>query len=258
MTEALERVADAEVTSDERIGIAERAHRDVRGGPRADPREGEQCPLRGGAVGARVERHAAIRERGGEAEQRCGPGTWHGKGRGVHGRDRGRGREAVGEAAVRGWERLAERVHHAPGERAGARDRHLLAEHGADRELGTVDVAWDPDAGGGVDEVGDPRVAKEVLVDGDRVGIEVEQAPAALDRRSEVGDVGEAQRAAHVVAAVDEGHGPGAVGQVEDPAVSAVDDVLHAGHGAVAEEREDGCRVERLAGSEAQRDRARR
>ena len=84
------------------------------------------------------------------------------------------------------------------GERPGADDGHLLAEHGAHGELGRR--RREPASAGRAcrDERGERRIGAEHRVDGDGIGVEVEQPPAALHRGLQVAPVVEAQLALDV------------------------------------------------------------
>ena len=82
----------------------------------------------------------------------------------------------------------------------GARtgDGHLLSDDGTDGGLERVDAARHAQTRRRGDEVGEHGVVSESSVDGDRVGVEVEQAAHAPNRRREVAPVGEAEGDADV------------------------------------------------------------
>lgn len=107
----------------------------------------------------------------------------------------------MGEAAPGVVDGLAVRGDEAGGVGAGGGRGHLLAEHGADRELGLVDGARHPAAWRLVDERREQQVGARLLVDGDGVGVEVEHAAAAADRDGQIALVGEDEAAADVVGA---------------------------------------------------------
>ena len=102
--------------------------------------------------------------------------------------------EGVGEGADRFGQRRARSGQQPGGERAGAGDRHLLAEHRAHRQLVGVGGGRDPASGGAGDQRGERGIGAEDVVDGGRVGVEVEHPAAAGDGRAEVAQLG--QRAA--------------------------------------------------------------
>src|SRR2546428_560315 len=81
------------------------------------------------------------------------------------------------------------------GRRAGHRD--LLADDGPYRYLEAVDRAGYPYPWLLGNERRERRVRRERLVDGDRVRVQVEQAPAARHGRSQVAQVGQAQVGGH-------------------------------------------------------------
>ena len=77
---------------------------------------------------------------------------------------------------------------------AGARDRDLLADDRPDRGLEAVDRAGRAQPGPLADQRRELRVGAERRVDGDRVGVEVEQPPHPRDDGDEVALVGAAAR----------------------------------------------------------------
>ena len=80
-----------------------------------------------------------------------------------------------------------------PGHRPGAGDRDLLADDGAHGQLEAVGRTGHPSPRIGHHQWAENGVAPEGVDDGDGIGIEVEQLPAARDRRGEVAQVGEVQ-----------------------------------------------------------------
>ena len=180
---------------------------------------------------------------------------------GIQRRQRLRRREQVRQAALGVVDRLAV-GHDEPGRvGAGRRRRDLLAEHRPHGELGAVDRARHPAARRGRDQRREQRVGGELVVDGDRVGVEVQQAAAAAGRGRQVAQVGQAEPAGDVP-----GSGvPGAqrddavaVRQPQGPAVGAVPPLLDARHAGGDEVAEQVVRAERLPVRQPQRDRARR
>ena len=91
---------------------------------------------------------------------------------------------------------VAQRLRDPAEHRAGAGDRHLLADDRAHHQLEAVDVSGHAEARMLAHERREQRVLLEQRVDGDRVGVEVEQPPAPLHRGREVPQVVEPQRAA--------------------------------------------------------------
>ena len=63
----------------------------------------------------------------------------------------------------------------------GGRDRDLLAEQRAHRELGRVGVAGDAAAGRGADERAEQRVVAQRRRDRVRVGVEAQDRPRGAD-----------------------------------------------------------------------------
>ena len=249
---------DAEVAGEKRVGVAGRAHRDRRRGPRADAREREQLVVQLGAVAALVDHERPVGERGGQRPQRLGPGGGHRE----HGRigvgDRRGFGETVREAAVGARERFPAGDDQASGVGARTARRHLLAEHGPQRELRRIDGAGHAPAGRLGDQRRERGVGREVGVDGDRVGVEVEQPAAPVHGGGEVAQVGEREPAANVVDERHELDDPVTVGEAQDAAVRAGlgDVLLDAGNRGRDEVREHAFDVERLTQRQPQIDAA--
>ena len=94
-------------------------------------------------------------------------------------------------------QRLAGRRDDAPGDGPRAGDGDLLADDRPHGDLERIDGARRTPPGRGGDERGEHRVGAEDGVDGDRVGVEVEQAAQAADGRAEVAPVLEAEPRLH-------------------------------------------------------------
>ena len=141
--------------------------------------------------------------------------------------------------------------HEAAGARARGGHRDLLAEDRAHGELGAVDAAGHPQPGGAAHERADQRVAAERLGHDDRVGVEVEQAPAEPLGGREVALVLEPQAAAHGVGAQGQLDHAGPVRQAQAAPVDVAVDLLDAGHGARGEPRQQRAAVERGAEGQA-------
>ena len=148
----------------------------------------------------------------------------------------------------------ADRGDDAPGDGARAGDRDLLPDDGPHGCFERLDAARHAAARRGGDRRRERRVLAERGVDGDGVGVEVEQAADAPHGRAEVAPVGEPQEHPHVrpagaTRAGGEGEDGNAVAMrevecaVERLAVPGLD----ARHGARREERHEVLGVERLA-----------
>ncbi len=153
--------------------------------------------------------------------------------------------------------------HEPAGDRAGPDDAHLLADHRADRGLVAVDLARDPEPGRRADQRADHRVAGELVVDGDRVAVGVDEATRPLDRGGRVAQVLERKRRGHERrlprrGCVDQVEADGAVSvrQVEGPRVPTVSDDLHSLDLVVSQEVQEPSTGERGAYGEPHRDRA--
>ncbi len=149
------------------------------------------------------------------------------------------------------------------GDGAGAGDAHLLPDHGAHGGLGAVDLPGHAQATAGVDQRADHRIAREGVVDGDRVAVGVQQPPGPLDGGRRVAQVGELEagrherRGARLAGVADlEADGAGPVRQVEGAGVPAVAGHLDARHQVVGEEVEQRAAGERRADGEPHRHRA--
>ena len=128
----------------------------------------------------------------------------------------GNSRSAPGTASA-GGSRSPSAAASRAGRRAGRRDRHLLAQQRADRRLGAVDRARQPDARHLLDGRGERRIGAQQLVDGDRVGVEVEQAPHPGHGGPEVARVGQPQRRRDVRGAAASALLPGGVAARPSP-----------------------------------------
>ncbi len=140
--------------------------------------------------------------------------------------------------------------------RAAATDT-CWPEHRPHRELVRIDVARHTQAGMGANERREQPVACERVSDGERIGVEVEQAPAALHGGGEVAQVLEPELAVDVSRLFFSGgpaqrHHAQAVRQIQHAPVGAVDDFLDPRHRPLAEEAQQAVEVERGAISEAQ------
>ncbi len=120
-----------------------------------------------------------------------------------------------------------------PRQPTGGRDRHLLAEHGPQRDLVAVDRAdrAPPRAGR---RASGPMTGSDGQEAGDRqrVRVQVEQAPAALHRGGDIAQVSQRERALHPVLAGNDpqpSH-PGSVRKTDCSCVFGRGDHLDPGH----------------------------
>ena len=196
------------------------------------PRPGSACSPRraSGRLVAGPSSSSPAGQRGDEREQRRAAGAGHGEGGRIELRQGSRLGEQVRQAALGIGDRLAVRDHEPRRVGARRRRRDLLAEHGAHGELGRIGRARHAPAGRCGHERGELRVARELRVDGDRVGVEVEQPPAAGDRGRAIALVGEREAAGDVVGARGERDDRPAVRQPQRAAIAAVAPLLHPGH----------------------------
>jgi acrylyl-CoA reductase (NADPH) len=246
-------VAHAEVIDEEDVAVAEGTHRDVAGGPRPDARKRHERASCVTAVGAGVEPQLAGGQRAAQADERAGPRARHRQPPRIQGGERVRRREQGGHRAARAREALAVLGDQPAGGGARRRNRHLLAEHRAHRQLGAIDASRNPQARGSRHERADERIAAQVRGDGGGVGVEVQQPAAALHRRGLVARVVEPQPAVH--ARRREAHlgDAGPVREAQAAAVHVALDLLDAGHGARGEPSQQRAGVQRRAERQAPR-----
>ena len=222
----------------------------------ARERRGDVAP-----VGAGVEDETSVGDPGRQLDDRAAAAARHRQRRRVDAGERGRGREHVAHRAAVDGQRRARRGDDAPGDGARAGDGDLLADDGPHGCLERVDAARHAAARHGGDRRRQRRVLAERGVDGDGVGVEVEQAADAPHGRAEVAPVGEPQAHPHVrPAGATRAGGEGengdavAVREVERAVVRLAVPGLDAGHGAGGEERHEVLGVERLADGEIEVD----
>ena len=232
----------------EGVGVAEGAHRDDLDRPGAEAGQGERAgrgPASQSLSTPRCER--AVGECADQGGEGGAAGAGHGQGLGVEAGQRLGGREEVGEAALGVVDRLAVRGDQ-PGRVGAGRGRgDLLAEHRPYGELRRVDGARHPAARRLVDQRREQRVGAQLVVDGDRVGVQVEHPAAAADRDGQVAQVGEGEPAGDVVGLRGEGDDAVPVREAQGAPVRAVAPLLHAGYGGRGEVAEEVVGVERGA-----------
>ena len=166
--------ADPEIGGRECVRVAEGAHGDHLDRPGADPIELRQAPAGEGPVTPGSELQVAVGEGGRQAD--------HGPSPALGSSERGRRRAGdvgesgphVGEPAVGRGERRSELGHQARRLRARRRRGDLLADHTAQRQLLLVDGPRDAPTGVLAHQLDQVGVVRQRVVDGDRVGVEVE------------------------------------------------------------------------------------
>ena len=219
-----------EVGGQEDVGVPERPHRDVVGGPRPDAGQRQQRTAYVVAVGAAVEHDAPLGQGGRQPDERAPPGARHRQGLRVR---RRRGSRASGNRCVSpGTGESTGRPCSAtmrPADRPGAGDADLLADHRADRRLVAVDLAGHAEAGRRPHERrrarGRRRGARRRRRGRSRRrggGVRARSA-AAVSRRSCEPELGDARTRSPTGRQVGElePHGAGAVRQVEGAGVPA-------------------------------------
>lgn len=167
--------------------------------PAVQAGQGEQRGRGVVAVGARVEAYHTVGEGGGERAQ--------GAFRFGLREDGGLGEE-VGEAAARGVERLAVPAHEPLGLRRARQCPH--------RQFVGIGGSRGPQPRPGGDQWREPFVAAEPLVDGVRIGVEVEEPPQPPHAGGQVARVGEMQPGVQPAARMGTGRGLRRAGALVD------------------------------------------
>ena len=139
----------------------------------------------------------------------------------------------------------------APRGRPCGRQRDLLAEDRAHRELGPVDGPRHAQPGRGAHERPDDRVGAQARGHGAGVGVEVEQPPAALHGARAVARVVEPQPAVHGVAAEGQLCHARPVCEAQAAPVDVAGDLLDARHGAGRQPRQQRAGLQRRAEGQA-------
>ena len=247
------RFPQPDVADREGIRVAEGAHRNHLEGPGTDPRQGGQDGPRLGPVGPGAEVQRAGGEGGGERDQGGAAGGGHAQAGGIEPGDGGGRREQVTKAALWVLEGLTGEVDEASGERLGSAGAALLADHDPQGELGTVDGARHAPPRARDHEGTEGFVRAEGLVDGDRVGVEVEEPAAALDGGGQVTQIGQPERRGHVAVGGAQRRAPGSAGEPQRPPEGPVAPLLDARDGRGAEMAEETVRRHRQAERKPQR-----
>ncbi len=110
---------------------------------------------------------------------------------------------------------------------AGRGGRDLLAQYHAHREFRGVHRARHPAARCLADQRGENRVFAQEIGHGHRVGVQVEQPPAAADRDGEIAQVGHGQLAGYVLRSRPERHDAPPVRQAQGAPVRPVPPLLN-------------------------------
>ena len=189
--EPVECVTDTEIGVEEHVGIAEASHDGVAGGPLTDAGKRHEALHELLPIGAGVERDRTVGDGRREPGDRATARPRHRQRAGIErGESIGR-REHVGEPVVGDGQQVTGCLDDAGGDGAGAGDRHLLADHAAHRDLERVDGARGASPWRLGDERLEDRIVTENGIDGDRVGVEVEEPAETLDGRGQIAPVGE-------------------------------------------------------------------
>ena len=179
--------AGGDVARAQDVGVAEDPPPHVVRGPRTDAATGEEPRALLGRVVAGTERERAVGERRGGVDDRpdarARPAEHLGAALGDHRRVREEDRGLLPRL-----DPVAERRRESPLEGAGGGDADLLADHRPEEHLGSVDRAGDADAGDLGHHGCELRMPREGLVDGERIGVQVEQPPHPRQERCEVGE----------------------------------------------------------------------
>lgn len=151
----------------------------------------------------------------------------------------------MGEAPFRVVDRFTVRDHQPGRVGPGGGRGDLLAEHRPYGELGLVDGPWHPATRCLVHQRREYGIGAQLLVDGDRVGVQIEHAATAADGDGQVPQIAEGEPAGDVVGLRREGDDAVTVRQPERAPVRAVAPLLHPGYGGRGEVSEEVVGVER-------------
>ena len=203
VTERARGVDDTEIGAEHHVGMAEAAHEDVVGRPRADPAELEQSGPGVFWVGTHVERHVAF------GDGVCGTPDRGAPGHGIRERVVGRRSDGIGtrEHTLESvpfvdhgaWDLDADGVDEVPGDGACAGNRDLLADDRPNERLERIDAARRSATGHRSDERAERWIGARCSVDRFGVGIEVEQPSYSLDGGREIRPVLDAQLSLDVI-----------------------------------------------------------
>jgi hypothetical protein len=161
VAEQLEGVPDAEIRRQERVRVTQRTHRDVTDGPRPDSRHVVQLSHRLVAVRADIKGDLAGSQCSRKPEHAPPSSLRHRQLPWVSiGKCIGAGEQPIHSTD---WlvESLAVRRDEPAGQRGRCRKRDLLAEHGSDGQLVTVDVTRDASPGRCVNQASEHGVGAE-------------------------------------------------------------------------------------------------
>ena len=247
---------DAEIGWQEGVRVAEGAHGDGLDRPRTYAGQGLQVGPGPLPVGPGVEVDLTIGKRAGQTGERPAAGLGQGEGARVDLRDGRSCREQVGETACRVVDLLAERRREPTGVGTGGRGADLLAKDGPQGELVFVHGPGHPSARRLGDQRSEHLVLAELGVDGNRVGVEIEQPAAAGDGHRQVPQVGQGEPAQHVLRCGGEGHDSAAVWEPQGAPVGTVPPFLHPRHRCCGQVPEQVVGPQRCAERQPQGDRA--
>ena len=144
-------------------------------------------------------------------------------------------------------QRRAQVIDDAGDELGPSRHGHLLAQHGADRQLAAVGMTRHAPPRHGARELTDDRVDAQMRGDRGRIAVKVEQAPARRDRRVEVAVVLEHERRVDVAVPRYEIDNARPMRQSQAAPVTAGDQLFDAWHHTAAQKRKRPRTVKRQA-----------
>lgn len=183
------RAAQSEIGGGKGVGLTERAHGDVLGGPLADAADLPQTAAHVFAIRRRIEHQRSVAERRRHAADRCGAGarqtdpleTRSSESRGV--------REEMRDAGRFGFlQGLSESRDEPSGHRGRGAHAHLLPEDGADGELEPIPCSRHAQSRPSANQRFEQRVARQLRCDRPRIGVEVEEPPHPRDDRCDLAD----------------------------------------------------------------------
>jgi hypothetical protein len=198
LTNPLESPPHSQIGRKKYVGITQRPHRNVRSSPWTDAAQSLQpCPSLC-TIGTTIEHQVALRDCLRDSAHRVLPAPWDSKGGEIRVYKSCRLWENVRQVTVRRRQRLAEAANESTRDRASTRHRNLLAEDRAHGKLEAIDASRQPSPRKGAHDGTKDAVVGKGIVDGDWVGVEVEQLPAPPHRRTEIAYIAQPQHASNI------------------------------------------------------------
>ncbi len=150
----------------------------------------------------------------------------------------------MSEPGGRRFKRSSESRNQAAGQRGCTRDADLLAENGADAQFEGIPRAGNAQPGAGGDQRSEQGIGAEARCDGERIGVQIEDAPHTGDDRQQVLGPRVIDFQNDLGIPVQNLNEAGDAAERDHPAVNAIGDALHAGNGARGQECQESGPIE--------------